>query len=175
MALRLADKEAIVKEVSEVAARSISLVAAEYRGLTVSQMTKLRQEAREKGVYLRVVRNTLARHAVKGSNFENISDKLKGPLVLGFSDEEPGMAARIMKNFSKDHENLKVTAISLSGQLFGAEGLDKIAALPTKHEALGRLASVLIAPVSKLVRTMAEPHAKLVRTMAALKDKKEQE
>jgi large subunit ribosomal protein L10 len=172
MALRLDDKKALVAEVAAVAANAQSVVAAEYRGLTVTQMTDLRAKARKSGVYLRVVKNTLARKAIAGTAFECVGKSLKGPLILAFSKDDPGAAARLVKTFAKDHDKLKPTVLSLGGSALTAKDLDKVANLPTRLEALGQLVGVIQAPISKFVRTLAEPHAKLVRTIAAVKDQK---
>ena len=172
MALRLDDKKAMVAEVAEVAANAQSVVAAEYRGLTVTQMTDLRAKARKSNVYLRVVKNTLARKAIAGTPFECVGKSLKGPLILAFSKDDPGAAARLVKAFAKDHDKLKPTVLSLGGSALTAKDLDKVASLPTKQQALGQLVGLLQAPISKFVRTLAEPHAKLVRTIAAVKDQK---
>jgi len=173
MALRLEDKKALVAEVNEVAQSALSVVAAEYRGLSVTQMTDLRAKARSGGVYLRVVKNTLARRAVAGTAFECVAPSLKGPLILAFSKDDPGAAARLVKAFAKDHDKLVPTLVSLGGSLFEAKDIDRVASLPTREQALAMLAGVLKAPISKFVRTLAEPHAKLVRTIAAVKDSKE--
>jgi large subunit ribosomal protein L10 len=173
MALRLEDKKALVTEVNEVAQGALSIVAAEYRGLSVAQMTDLRSKARNDGVYLRVVKNSLARRAVAGTAFECVASRLKGPLVLAFSKEDPGAAARLVKAFAKDNDKLVPTLLSLGGSVIEAKDLDKVANLPTREQALAMLAGVLKAPISKFVRTLAEPHAKLVRTIAAVKDSKE--
>jgi len=155
MALNLDDKKALVAEVSKVAATAQSVVAAEYRGLTVGQMTDLRSKARAQGVYMRVVKNTLARKAVAGTAFENIGPILKGPLVLAFSKDDPGAAARVLKAFAKDHDKLIATAVSLGGQLLPGKDLDKVAALPTRDQALAQLMGVMRAPIQKLVGTLA--------------------
>lgn len=173
MALRLDDKKALVAEVNAVAATAQSVVAAEYRGLTVTQMTNLRSKARASGVYLRVVKNTLARRAIAGTQFECVGKSLKGPLILAFSKEDPGAAARLVKGFAKDNDKLVTTVVSLGGSLLSAKDLDKIASLPTLESARATLLGALQAPVGKLVRTVAEPHAKLVRALAAVKDKLE--
>lgn len=172
MALRLDDKKAMVAEVAAVAATAQSVVAAEYRGLTVTQMTDLRAKARKSGVYLRVVKNTLARKAIAGTAFECVGKSLKGPLILAFSKDDPGAAARLVKTFAKDNDKLKPTVLSLGGTSLTAKDLDKVASLPTKQQALSQLVGVIQAPISKFVRTLAEPHAKLVRTIAAVKDQK---
>ena len=169
MAYRLEDKQALVTEVQAVARVAHSVVAAEYRGLTVSQMTGLRAKARESGVYVRVVKNTLARRAVAGTPYECIAGNLRGPLVLAFSKDDPGAAARIVRDFAKTHNKLVPTLVALGGRVLPASDLERVASLPTKAQALALLLGVLKAPVSKLVRTLAEPHAKLVRTVAAVK------
>ncbi len=175
MVLKLEDKKAIVDEVAEVARNAVSLIAAEYSGITVSQMTQLRKTARESGVYMRVVRNTLARRSVEGTSFACIQEKLVGPLVLAFSKEDPGAGARLIKEFAKTNEKLKVMALALDNQLLPPEGLHALASLPTRDQAIAQLMSVMLAPVTKLVRTLAEPHAMLVRTVAAVRDKKQAE
>jgi large subunit ribosomal protein L10 len=171
MALRLDDKKAMVAEVAGVAAKAVSVVAAEYRGLTVSQMTSLRSKARASGVYLRVVKNTLARKAIAGTPFECVGKSLKGPLILAFSKEDPGAAARLVKAFAKDNDKLVPTVVSLGGTALSAKDLDKVASLPTLEAARASLLGVLQGPAGKLVRIINEPHAKLVRVFAAYKDK----
>lgn len=173
MALKLEDKKALVAQVAEVAARAQSVVAAEYRGLTVGQMTELRAKARRQGVYMRVVKNTLARKALAGTSFESVGAKLKGPLVLAFSKDDPGAAARVVKDFAKAHDKLVATLVSLGGQVLSATELERVASLPTREQALSMLLGVLKAPMSKLVRTLAEPPAKLARTLAAVRDQKQ--
>jgi large subunit ribosomal protein L10 len=148
------------------------VVAAEYRGLTVSQMTDLRSKARASGVYMRVIKNTLARKAFVGTAFEPVGLKLKGPLVLAFSKDDPGAAARVVKAFSKDHDKLVATLVSLGGDVLSAKDLDKVASLPTRDQALSQLLGVLKAPIQKLVGTIAAPNQKLVRTIAAVRDAK---
>lgn len=173
MKLKLNDKKEIVAEVAEVASKAVSVVAADYRGLTASQMTKLRANARNAKVSLRIVRNTLARIALTGTEFECLNNALTGPILLAFSSDEPGATAKLMRDFAKENNKLDVRAISLGGQLYDKSHLDFVARLPTKDEAIARLMSVMQAPISKLVRTMAEPHAKLVRTIAAIRDTKQ--
>jgi large subunit ribosomal protein L10 len=173
MALRLEDKKALVAEVNAVAATAHSAVIAEYRGMTVSQMTDLRAKARKSGVYLRVVKNTLARRAVQGTDFECIQSALKGPLVLAFSLEDPGAAARLVKDFAKANDKLVTVSVSVGGQLLPAADLERLATLPTREQALAILMGVMKAPIEKFVRTLAEPHAKLVRTVAAVRDAKQ--
>lgn len=173
MALNLEDKKALVAEVAAVAQKAQSVVAAEYRGLTVSQMTELRAKARKQGVYMRVVKNTLARKALAGTSFETVGPKLKGPLVLAFSKDDPGAAARVVKDFAKAHEKLVATLVSLGGQVLPGGDLDKVASLPTREQALAMLLGVLKAPVQKLVGTLAAPAGKLARTVAAVRDQKQ--
>ena len=173
MALNLEDKKALVAEVAEVAAKAQSVVAAEYRGLTVGQMTELRAKARKQGVYMRVVKNTLARKALAGTSFESVGPKLKGPLVLAFSKDDPGAAARVVKDFAKSNEKLVATLVSLGGQVLPGGELDKVASLPTREQALSMLLGVLKAPVQKLVGTLAAPASQLARTLAAVRDHKQ--
>jgi large subunit ribosomal protein L10 len=170
MALNLDGKKALVAEVSAVAATAQSVVAAEYRGLTVGKMTELRSRARAAGVYMRVVKNTLARKAVAGTAFENIGPVLKGPLVLAFSKDDPGAAARVIKAFAKDNDKLVATAVSLGGQLLPASALDRVASLPTRDQALAILMGTMKAPIQKLVGTLNAAPSKLVRTLAAVRD-----
>jgi large subunit ribosomal protein L10 len=173
MALNLEDKKALVAEVAEVAAHAQSVVAAEYRGLTVSQMTELRAKARRQGVYMRVVKNTLARKALAGTSFESVGPKLKGPLVLAFSKDDPGAAARVVKDFAKGNEKLVATLVSLGGQVLPAGELERVASLPTREQALSILLGVLKAPIQKLVGTLAAPASTLARTLAAVRDQKQ--
>ncbi|MDX1514164.1 MAG: 50S ribosomal protein L10 [Gammaproteobacteria bacterium] len=173
MPLTLESKKAVVAEVHEVASAAHSAVAAEYIGLTVAQMTDLRVQARNSGVYLRVVRNTLARRALENTDFACMRDGLAGPLVLAFSREEPSAAARVIKEFSKSNDKLVVKLVSVDGRLLGPEGLEKLASLPTRDEAIAQLMSVMQAPIATFVRTLAEPYAMLVRTIGAIRDQKQ--
>ncbi len=173
MTLRLEEKQTIVAEVNGVASKALAVVTAEYRGLTVEQMTRLRAKARNAGVYLRVVRNTLARRALENTAFDSLRESLVGPLLLAFSLEEPASAARLIRDFAKEYEKLAVKAFVFEGILLGAKDLDRLANLPTRNEALASLMGVMKAPIAKFVRTLAEPHAKLARTLAALRDQKQ--
>jgi large subunit ribosomal protein L10 len=173
VALNLEQKKSIVAEVAEVAAGAYSAIGAEYNGLTAAQMTELRAKARDGGVYLRVVKNTLARRAVEGTDFACMQDGMIGPLVLAFSMEDPGAAARVMKEFSKENKALEVKLVSVSGQLLGAGDLDRLASLPTKDQAISMLMALMKAPVEKLARTVNEVPGKLVRTVAAVRDQKQ--
>ena len=172
MALKLEEKKVVVAEVNAVAAKALSVVGAENRGLTVTQMTDLRAKARKAGVYLRIVKNTLARKAVAGTSFECISPALKGPIVLAFSNDDPGAAARIVKAFAKDNDKLVTTLVSLGGQLLKPDSLERVAALPTRAQALSQMLGVLKAPIAKFVGTLAAPNSKLVRTLAAVLEAK---
>jgi large subunit ribosomal protein L10 len=171
--LNLEQKKAIVAEVSDVASSAYSAVAAEYSGLTVEEMTELRREARNNGVYLRVVKNTLAKRAVEGTDFACMQEGLTGPLVLAFSQEDPGAAARVIKDFAKEHKHLEVKLVSIGGQMLAPSELETLAKMPTYDQAISMLMAVMKAPVEKLARTLKEVPGKLVRTMAAVKDAKE--
>ena len=167
MALRLEDKKALVEEVNAVAGESVTAVAAEYRGLTVSEMTALRKNARDAGVYMRVVKNTLARRAVEGTEFECMKDTLKGPILLAFAKDDPGAAARVIKDFAKEHNALQAVSMSAGGQVMPGSDLAKLADLPTLDQARAMLLGVFQAPMSQLVRTLAEPASMLARTLSA--------
>lgn len=173
MALRLDDKKTVVDEVAAIAAQAHSAIAAEYRGISVIELTELRSKARETGVYLRVVKNTLAKKAVEGTEFECMKEGLVGPLILAFSMEDPGSAARLISDFSKENDKLITKVVAIGGQLYDASELKRLASLPNYDQAVSMLMSVMKAPVEKFVRTLAEPHAKMVRTVAAIKDQKE--
>lgn len=173
MALKPEDKKAIVAELTEVAGTAVSAVAADYRGLTVSEMTDLRAKARSNGVKMRVYRNTLARRAIEGTEFACLKEVLVGPLVLMFSLEEPGAAARILRDFIKTHKAFEVRALAMGGALLAANQLDAVASLPSREEALSQLAAMLNAPVTQFVRTLKEPVAQFVRVMAAVRDQKQ--
>jgi len=173
MALKLEDKKALVAEVNGVAKRALSAVAAEYRGLTAGKFDILRTKARENAVYLHVVKNTLATKAVEGTEFECLKPALVGPLVLGFSLEDPGAVGRVIKDFAKDNDKLVVKAVAVGGTLYGAKDIERLASLPTKEQALAMLMGVMKAPISKFVRTLAEPAAKVTRAVKAVGDAKQ--
>jgi large subunit ribosomal protein L10 len=173
VALNLEDKKAIVAEVNETAGNALSLVIADARGVNVTDMTALRAQAREQNISLRVVRNTLAKRAFEGTEFECVSDVLTGPSLFGFSMEDPGAAARLFKDFAKANEDFEVKALSVSGQLLDKGQIDVLAKLPTMEQALGLLASVTLAPVTKLVRTFNEVPTKVTRVVAAVRDQKQ--
>ena len=173
MALGLEAKKAIVSEVKDVAENALSAVVADYRGVVVEDLTKLRAAGRQNGVYIRVVRNTLARRALSGTEFECMNQVLTGPTILAFAQEDPGAPARLFKDFAKAHDHFEITALATGGELFGAEQIDKLANLPTREQALSMLLSVMKAPVSKLATTLNEIPAKLVRTLLAIQQEKE--
>ncbi|MBX2885534.1 MAG: 50S ribosomal protein L10 [Granulosicoccus sp.] len=169
MALSYTQKQAVVAEVADVAGSALSAVAAEYRGLNVSQLTDLRAKARENGVYVRVVKNSLARLAVKGTEFECMNDRFSGPLMLAFSKEDPGSAARLFRDFAKDNDQLVITVGAVGGETIEAGEIGKLANLPTRDEAIAQLMAVMQAPVTKLARTLNEVPGKLVRTVEAVR------
>ena len=174
MALTLEEKMAVVAEVSEVAKGAFSAVAAVYSGVTVEEMTDLRAKAREDNVYLRVVKNTLARRALENTDFECMSERLTGPLILAFSQEDPGAAARVAKDFAKENDKFEVTMLSVGGELLEPSDIDKLAKLPTRDQAISMLMAVMLAPTEKFVRTLNAVPTKLVRTVAAISDQKQQ-
>ena len=165
MALNLAEKKALVADVNAVAASALSAVVAEYRGLTVAEMTELRAEARNSGVYMKVVKNSLARRAVEGTQFECIRELLQGPLLLAFSREDPGSAARGIRGFSKEHANLVTVSMAVGGEVYDATNLDRMASLPNLDEARAMLLRTLNGPMTQLVRLLSEPGAMLARTL----------
>jgi large subunit ribosomal protein L10 len=173
MALNLEQKKAVVAEVADAASKALAAVAAEYRGLTVEEMTELRAKAREGGVYLKVAKNTLVRRAVEGTEYECMQESLAGPLLFAFSMEDPGAAARLVKDYSKDHKNLIAKLVAVGGQMYDASELERLSSLPTYDQAIAILMGVMKAPIEKFVRTLAEPHTKLVRTVAAVRDAKQ--
>ncbi len=172
MALTLDQKKAVVAEVAEVASSAHSAVAAEYRGLTVGQLTELRIKARESGVYLRVVKNSLARRAMADTEFACMSDGMTGPLMLAFSVEDPGSAARILRDYAKENKKLIIKLAAVGGQVIDPSDIGRLANLPTRDEAIAQLMSVMKAPFDKFARTLNEVPGKLVRTLAAVQDSK---
>ena len=172
MAIRLEDKKQIVSEVNQAANSALSAVLADYRGVTVSDLTELRKTARENKVYLRVVRNTLLKKAVVDTDFECISEALVGPTILSFSEEDPGAAARVLKDFAKGNKEFEIKALSIGGKLMDASQIDVLATLPTHDQALSLLMSVMLAPVTKLARTLIEVPSKVTRGVAAVRDQK---
>ena len=174
MAIRLEDKQQIVSEVNQAANSALSAVLADYRGVSVGDLTELRKTARENKVYLRVVRNTLLKRAVAGTEFECIQEVLIGPTILAFSQEDPGAAARVLKDFAKENANFEIKALSVDGKLLEASQIDVLAKLPTHDQALSILMSVMLAPVTKLARTLNEVPSKVTRAVAAVRDQKQE-
>ena len=173
MALNFEQKQAVVAEVAEVASKALAAVAAEYRGLTVEEMTELRVKAREGGVFVKVAKNTLVRRAVEGTDYECMQESLTGPLLFAFSMDDPGAAARLVKDYAKDHDKLIAKLVAVGGTLYDASELERLSKLPTYDQAIAMLMGVMKAPIEKFVRTLAEPQAKLVRTLAAVRDAKQ--
>lgn len=175
MALNLAKKQELVAELNNVAEQSLSVVVAEYAGLPVEKVTELRKQARQANVHVKVAKNTLVKRALQGTAFEGVFPALKGPVLLAFSLAEISASARLLKDFAKENEALKVTGLSIGHEFLDGSQLERVAKLPTREEALSLLLSVMQAPVAKFVRTLQAPHLKLVRTLAALRDKKQSE
>ncbi|MEX2470273.1 MAG: 50S ribosomal protein L10 [Pseudohongiellaceae bacterium] len=174
MAIRLEDKKQIVSEVNQAASSALSAVLADYRGVTVEEMTALRKTARDNKVYLRVIRNTLLKRAVADTEYECISEVLVGPTILALSQEDPGAAARVLKDFSKTNQEFQIKALSVGGELLDASQLDRLANLPTRDEALALLMGTMLAPVTKLARTLNEVPSKVTRAVAAVRDQKQE-
>jgi large subunit ribosomal protein L10 len=170
--IRLEDKQQIVSEVNQAAASALSAVLADYRGVTVSELTELRKIARANKVYLRVVRNTLLKRAVDNTEFECIKEVLVGPTILALSQEDPGAAARVLRDFAKGKEKFQIKALSIGGRLLDAGQIDVLANLPTYDQAVSMLMSVMLAPVTKLARTLNEVPTKVTRAVAAVRDQK---
>ena len=173
MPIGLKEKQAIVAEVNETAQAALSAVMADYRGVTVDAMTKLRQSARESGVQVRVIRNTLAKRAFEGTELECMNEALTGPCIVAFAMEDPGASARLFKDFAKEQEAFEIKALSVGGMLLPAEQIDALAKLPTRDEALALLMAVMQAPVTKLVRTMNDIPGRVTRVVAAVRDQKQ--
>lgn len=173
MAIRLEDKQQIVSEVNQAASSALSAVLADHRGVTVEDMTALRKNARENKVYLRVVRNTLLKRAVADTEFECIQEVLVGPTILALSQEDPGAAARVLKDFAKENDEFEIKALSIGGNLLEANQIDVLAKLPTLDQARSMLMSVMLAPITKLARTANEVPSKVTRAVAAVRDQKQ--
>jgi large subunit ribosomal protein L10 len=174
VAIRLEGKKQIVSEVNQAATSALSAVLADYHGVSVSDMTALRKIARENKVYLRVVRNTLLKKAVVDTEFECIQEALIGPTILAFSQEDPGAAARVLQDFAKENKEFEIKALSVGGKLLDASQIDVLAKLPTHDQALSILMSVMLAPVTKLARTLNEVPSKITRGVAAVRDQKQE-
>lgn len=173
MALNREEKAAVVAEVSAEVAKAQSIVVAEYRGLEVGAITALRKQAREQGVYLRVLKNTLARRAVTGTPFEKLSDQLVGPLIYGLSSD-PVAAAKVLNAFAKDNDKLVLKAGAMPNAVLDVNGVKALATMPSRKELLAKLLGTMQAPIATFVRTLNEVPGRFVRTMAAVRDQKEQ-
>jgi len=171
----LKEKQAIVAEVNETASKALSAVMADYRGVSVDDMTALRKTAREAGVQVRVIRNTLAKRAFEGTEFECLNEVLLGPNILAFSLEDPGAGARVFKEFAKENSEFEIKALSVGGKLLPAEQIDTLAKLPTRDQAIALLMAVMLAPVTKLVRTLNDVPGQVTRVVAAVRDQKQEE
>ena len=172
MGLSLEQKQAMVSEVSAKLAKAQALIVAEYRGLDVGRVTQLRSKARKSGLYLRVLKNTLARRAVQGTPFEKLSEQLVGPLMYGIADD-PVAGAKVLSEFAKDNEQFVIKAGAMQNAVMSAKDVKALAALPSREELLARLMGTMQAPVAKLARTLNEVPGKFVRTLAAYRDQKE--
>ena len=167
MALNLDSKKVVVEEVAQYASKALSAVAAEYRGLTVTELEELRSTARESGVYLRVVKNSLAKRAIAGTDFECMQEGLKGPLIIAFSMEAPGAAARLINDFAKNNDKLIAKVIVFDGQSLDVSELARLASLPTRDEGISLIMAVMKAPVGKLARTLAALRDQMQESEAA--------
>jgi large subunit ribosomal protein L10 len=172
MALNLTQKQEVVAVLAEVAGKAHSLVAAEYAGLTVEQLTSLRKKARQEGVFLKVAKNTLVSRAVEGTDYAVIADELTGPLLYAFSKEDPGAAGRLIKEFAKANDKLKPRLVSLGGQKYPGSHVDVLASLPTRDQALSMLLSVMVQPATMLVRLLSEPASQIARVTNAVGQQK---
>lgn len=172
MGLNRQDKVAVIEEMSALVAQSSVIVVAEYRGLTVEAITKLRADARKQGVQLRVVKNTLVRRAVAGTPFEGLSDKFVGPLIYGMS-ADPVAAAKVLHNFAKTNDKLVIKAGAMANYVMNVADIEKLASMPSRDELLAKLMATMNEPIAKFVRTINEVPARFVRTVAAYRDAKE--
>ncbi len=172
MGLNLDDKKAIVAEVSAEIAGAQSMIVAEYRGLEVGDLTALRASARQAGVYLRVLKNTLVRRAVAGSPFAGLADKMVGPLIYGIS-KDPVAAAKLLHDFGKVNQKLVIRAGAMPNYVMDAEGVKALAAMPSREELLSKLLGTMQAPITQFVRTLNEVPTRFVRGLAAVRDAKE--
>ncbi|MGI9318689.1 MAG: 50S ribosomal protein L10 [bacterium] len=172
MSLSFEQKKAVISEVSEAIASAQAGVLAEYRGMTVSQLTDLRTEARNAGVWIRVVKNNLAKRVIDGSDFECLSEHFVGPVIFSASDD-PVAVAKVMAKFAKDNENLKITAGAMNGSLMDQKMIESLSKLPGRDELLAKLMGTMNAPIQKFVSTLNEVPSKFVRTLSAVAESKE--
>jgi large subunit ribosomal protein L10 len=173
VALKREEKAAVVGEIAAEVAKSQAIVVAEYRGLEVGSITALRKQARESGVYLRVLKNTLARRAIAGTPFEKLTDQLVGPLIYGMSSD-PVACAKVLNSFAKGNDKLVLKGGALPNVLMDTNGVKALAMLPSREELLARLLGTMQAPIAQFVRTLNEVPARFVRGLAAVRDQKEQ-
>ena len=173
MPIGLKEKQAIVAEVNETANKALSAVMADYRGVSVDEMTSLRQQARSAGVHVKVIRNTLAKRAFEGTEFECLNEALLGPNILAFSIEDPCAGARVFKDFAKDNESFEIKALCVGGKMLPPEQIDVLAKLPNREQALAMLLSVMQAPITKLARTLNDVPGRVTRVVAAVRDQKQ--
>jgi large subunit ribosomal protein L10 len=172
MALNLEQKKEVVAELANVAAKAHSLVAAEYAGLTVAQLTELRKKARHDGVFLKVAKNTLVARAVVGTEYECVKEALKGPLLFAFSKEDPGAAGRLIKDFAKTNDKLIAKVVAMGGKMYPGSHVEKLASLPTRDQALSIFAGLLLQPATMLVRVLAEPASQVARVLSQIGEQK---
>ena len=172
MGLNLEQKQAMVAEVAAKLAAAQAIIVAEYRGLDVGRVTQLRAKARKSGLYLRVLKNTLARRAVKGTPFEKLSEQMVGPLMYGIS-QDPVAGAKVMSEFAKENELFVIRGGAMANTKMSDKDVKALALLPSREELIAKLMGTMQAPVAKLVRTMNEVPGKFARTLAAYRDSKE--
>jgi len=173
MPLRIEDKQRLVQELNTIASSSVAGAIADFSGLNVTEITELRTKARESGVYLKVVKNTLSKRAFSDTSFECLVENLKGPIIIALSKDDLASPARLFKDFSKDYQQLKTVSLAIDGNIFPASDLERIAQLPTKQEAYSIIVRLLQAPIEKAVRTLKEIPTKFTRVAVAVKDNKE--
>jgi large subunit ribosomal protein L10 len=172
LSLSLEQKKAVVAEISAEVAKAQAIVVAEYRGLEVGNMTDLRREARKSGVYLRVLKNTLARRAVSGTPFEKLSEQMTGPLIYGISSD-PVATAKVLNEFSRTNEKLVIRAGAMPNAVITAKEVKALATMPSREELLAKLLGTMQAPIAQFARTLNEIPSRFVRTLAAVRDQKQ--
>ncbi|HJL82049.1 MAG TPA: 50S ribosomal protein L10 [Gammaproteobacteria bacterium] len=174
MPLRIEQKKAVVEELNSMASSSVSAAIAEYKGLNVAEITELRTKARESGVYLKVVKNSLSKQALTGTDFECLTQALQGPIMIALSADDLASPARLFKDFGKDYEHLKTVGLAIDGDAYPSSDLDRIARLPTRDEAYSIIAGLMKAPIEKALRTLNEVPIKLARLILAIKENQEE-
>lgn len=174
MGLNLEQKKAVVAEVTAEVAKAQAIVVAEYRGLEVGNMTDLRREARKSGVYLRVLKNTLARRAVSGTPFEKLADQMSGPLIYGISPD-PVATAKLLDTFARTHDKLVIRGGAMPNAVISAKEVKALASMPSRQELIAKLLGTMQAPIATFVRTLNEVPSRFVRTLAAIRDRRQSE